>query len=362
MRKSIIFFSNNMKIGGVEKALVNLLNSIDSDKYEVTLILEEAVGELLDKLSSNINIKEYKLSKCTIAILRKAINFVKRMAWALRNKNKYLFSCSYCTYSVIGSRLAKYASENSCIYIHSDYAMVFKDKEELIKYFDMLGLTEFRHILFVSNESRNNLIKVYPQVTNKSCVINNIVDNKCINELALESVELDLGCKTTFVFVGRLEEESKRITRLINAFEKALVERPKIKLIIVGDGKDRKLYETMVEERHLNSSIQFMGSQINPYKYMNIADCVILTSDYEGYPVIFYEALMLGKNIITTVSVSDEYVDISDFATVVEKDSDAVAKAIVDFRPKREFNNKIIDIEKLNKKRLDSLYNIFNAK
>ena len=50
--------------------------------------------------------------------------------------------------------------------------------------------------------------------------------------------------------------------------------------------------------------IIFMGSKQNPYPYFKISDCVILTSDYEGYPVVFLESMILNKPIITT-KVSD---------------------------------------------------------
>ena len=54
--KKIIFFSKNLNIGGMEKALVSLLNSL-CDNYQVTLVLEEKKGSLLKKLKKNILVK-----------------------------------------------------------------------------------------------------------------------------------------------------------------------------------------------------------------------------------------------------------------------------------------------------------------
>ena len=58
--KKIIFFSKNLNIGGMEKALTILLNEL-SKVYNVTLVLEEKKGILLGKLNSNIEVKEYTL-------------------------------------------------------------------------------------------------------------------------------------------------------------------------------------------------------------------------------------------------------------------------------------------------------------
>ena len=60
----------------------------------------------------------------------------------------------------------------------------------------------------------------------------------------------------------------------------------------------------MVNAHDLEKQIIFLGRKQNPYPYFKISDCVILTSDYEGYPVVFLESMILNKPIITT-KVSD---------------------------------------------------------
>ena len=60
----------------------------------------------------------------------------------------------------------------------------------------------------------------------------------------------------------------------------------------------------MVKSYNLEEQIIFLGRKQNPYPYFKISDCVILASDYEGYPVVFLESMILNKPIITT-KVSD---------------------------------------------------------
>ena len=58
-KKSIIFFSRDLKIGGMEKALVLLLNRLSDLKcYNITLVLERKEGALLSELNKNIIVKE----------------------------------------------------------------------------------------------------------------------------------------------------------------------------------------------------------------------------------------------------------------------------------------------------------------
>ena len=44
MKKKLLFFAYDLNIGGIEKALINLLNILDKDKYDITLMLEKKEG------------------------------------------------------------------------------------------------------------------------------------------------------------------------------------------------------------------------------------------------------------------------------------------------------------------------------
>ena len=59
-----------------------------------------------------------------------------------------------------------------------------------------------------------------------------------------------------------------------------------------------------MKQYNLEKNILFLGRKQNPYPYFKISDCVLLTSEYEGYPVVFLESFVLNIPIITT-KVSD---------------------------------------------------------
>lgn len=361
MKKKIIFFARDMSIGGVETALVSLLNSTDHDRYDVTLVLEQASGALLGKLSDAVTVEEYSLSRCRFVPLRRAVNFIKRMLWAARRRGKYDFSCAYCTYSVIGSRLAQYASPNSCLYVHSDYTKSLPDAEAVSSFFNTLRAGRFRRLLFVSNESRSNFLGVFPALSERTEVINNLVDTEKIRRLAAEAVPVGLPeGKTVFLFVGRLEEESKRLTRLLDAFRIARERRGDIALVIVGGGKDMELCRSIIARYGLESDVLLAGSRDNPYCFMREADCIVLTSDYEGFPVVYYEAMTLGKPIITTVRVSDEYIDVADYALIAEKSAESVADAMCGFTGGR--CGPTPDIDGINALRIEAMSRIYNER
>jgi len=348
-----------MEIGGLEKSLLNLLNSLDPQRYTVELVLEEKHGPLLEQLGSHITVSEYRLSSCGFVPLRKLINFTKRMLWKRKHGNKYDFSCSYCTYSVIGSRLAQYASPNSCLYVHNDYTTIYPDPKEFADFFAELRTDQFRHVLFVSNESRDGFTRRLPQYTEKCQVINNLVEWESVRSRAAEPCPvIKRPNETLFVFVGRLDEPHKRMSRLLMAFATARKERTDIRLLMVGDGPDRKLCEDLIAEYDLANAVTMVGAQTNPYPYLKAADCLVLSSDYEGFPVVYFEAMILGKDIITTIPVSDERVDVGAYATVTDKTPEAFAKALIGYQKQ---DHVPLDMAELNRKRLETLCTLMDS-
>ena len=329
--RRIVFFAKNMELGGVEKALLTLLNRLADENTSVTLVLEERRGALLSLLRPEIRVEEHRVSRCRFAPLRKALNFSRRMLWAARNHHKYDFSCAYCTYSVIGSRLAQYASENSCLYVHSDYAVSLPDEADFRAFFEALHVNAFASLVFVSNESRASFAAVYPALKERCRVINNLVDDAEIRARAAAPCPVQAEGGPVFLFLGRLEEESKRLTRMLEAFEIAHKAKPALRLWILGGGKDRALCERLIESYRLQDAVTMLGAQPNPYPYLRAADCLLLTSEYEGFPVVYTEALALGKNILTTIRVSDDAIDIADYACIVEKNAQAIAEEMLAF-------------------------------
>ena len=351
--KKLIFFAKHMQIGGLEKSLLNLLNNLDFTEYQIDLVLEEKNGVLLEQLDPHIHVSEYRLSACKLVPLRKIINLTKRLLWALKHRNQYDFSCSYCTYSIIGSRLAQYASSNSCLYVHNDYTTIYPNQAEFKQFFSELRTSNFQHILFVSNESRTSFTRILPELSNKCDVINNIVEWEQVKQLAVEPCEVSKSATgPLFVFVGRLDEPHKRLSRLLEAFKLAQERRPDIRLLLVGDGPDRIQCEQFIREHGLSESVQMVGSQTNPYQYINQADCLVLSSDYEGFPVVYFEAMILGKDIITTIPVSDECIDIGAYATVAEKTVESFAHALLNYIPRE---NTPLNMAELNQQRIQKL-------
>lgn len=328
MKKKILFSAYTLDIGGIETALINLLNELIK-KYEITLVLEKRQGIFFNELNSKIKIVEYNPNQNKNVLIRKSINLIKRIKFILNYKNKFDFAASFATYSKMGSFCARTASKNNALWIHTDYLALYNnDRNKMINFFKFIKYNKFKNIICISNKARENFIKVL-NTENNIYVINNLIDYKSIMEKSKELIDLKKDIQnTTFLNVARHEEESKKITRLILAAEKLKKDNEKFKIILIGDGKDNDLYENMVKQKGLTESIIFLGYKENPYPYFKISDCLILTSEFEGYPVVFNETKILNIPIITT-NVSDSEIDIDGkFGIVTKKNVDSIYEAM----------------------------------
>lgn len=303
MAKKLLFTAYSLGLGGIEKALVNLLNRLDYKKYDVTLILEKKEGIFLEQIPKEVKVLEYKISDNKIVILRKIYNRLKLLKWQSQLKNKYDFSCSFCTYSIPGAYLALAASSNNALWMHGNYYILYKEK--MVNFLDGIMAKKFKKIVFVSQENKRDVCAHYEGIEDKAMVCNNYIDGENILTKAQEKVDyVKQDGVPLFVNVGRHDEQQKKLSRIIEASARLKKEKYKFKILFIGDGPDTERYKEQVKEANLSDNILFLGRKSNPYPYYKMSDAVLLASDYEGFPVVFLEAMIMNKVILST-KVSD---------------------------------------------------------
>lgn len=367
--KRLLFSAVTLDVGGIETALVTLLNYLakqkekEEYKYEITLVLEKKQGLFLDVLDKNIRIIEYSSNDSKVVLIRKAINLLKQISFKIKYKNKYDFSCSYATYSNPGAFVARTASKNSALWCHLDYLAFFEgDKNKTKEFFEEKHYKKFKNIIAVSQESKNTFLEVFPKEEGRIIYINNLIDSNKIlkqSEESIKDVEEEENI-VTFINVGRHEEKQKKLTRIIEA-AKILKDKTdkEFRILFIGDGQDTEKYKELVSKYNMAKEIIFLGRKKNPYPYIKMSNCTILSSDYEGYPVAFVESMVLNKPIITTEVSGAEAIKKEKYAIITQKTSEAICQAMKQFIEEGfEITNKF-NPEEYNKQILMKLEEIF---
>lgn len=333
--KKIMICSNDLRIGGIEKSLINLLENL-ADKFDITLVLQQKKGVLLKDVPSNVKVINYNLSTKKNKILRKIINRLKLINFIYHNKNKYDSTICYATYDYTSSILCRNISKNNILWIHSNYMKLFSGNISKFKeFFNKRKTQNFKKIVFVSNEAKNDFTCIYPNLSEKSVVINNFINSKEImSKASLKTIKRPDS--SLVIFVGRLEEESKGLLLLFDAAKKL----PFIKFWIIGDGPDKTQYKNYINTNKIDN-VELLGEKSNPYPYMKIADLLILPSKYEGFPVVILEALVLNQKVLSTISVSSNDFDLKDYIYITSRNIKSLKEDIVkslDNKNKKSFN------------------------
>lgn len=138
---------------------------------------------------------------------------------------------------------------------------------------------------------------------------------------------------TSYITVGRLSPE-KNQARLIEAFAQVHSKNPMTRLVIVGDGPLRDYLQSLVLELGLFNAVKLVGQTPNPYQLMARADVFVLSSDYEGQPMVLLEALVLGLPVITTSFGSVDGALPAGVGTVVHPGIDQLSQAMQTFTKK----------------------------
>lgn len=156
-----------------------------------------------------------------------------------------------------------------------------------------LNIYQKKPIICVSKGIMNAVIKIVkPQKIIKT--IYNPVDTKLVEKIANDRSTLDV--KEYIVCVGRLVS-GKGCDILIKAYHKSGV---KNSLVFVGQGPLEAELKELATSLNLESKIVFAGFYSNPYPLIKNAKLMVLSSDYEGLPMVILEALSLDVPVIST--------------------------------------------------------------
>lgn len=322
-----------MHINGITKSLHNIYKTF-KDTYDITIVTEmRGISFFNEKeKQSIIYIEDFKPIKYDIGISFDACN---RKGFKVIDK--------YCKVKIV--------------FIHQDYYLALKSN--INKYIKICKndyhLLDFDKIIFVAKEHKEFFNNTFPEYDKNNTIwCPNLIDGDEILKLSKEKI-LDFNKKKfTFIYLARLEEFQKRISRMFNAIKKLNNDgySDLFEVLFIGDG-------SIITNRQIPkdiTNIYFLGKKENPYPYIEISDCLLMSSDFEAFPTTWLEALVLKKFILTTNVSSSDFIKNNNYGIVVEKEAEELYKAMKQIILKEininksnnfdyiQYNNNIINI------------------
>lgn len=302
---SIVFMLGTFSIGGVERVTVVLANEFIKRGYHVAVFSCKIKDKmLLNNLNSQVDVIELPFK----GFSSKNCNLLRKY---VEEKNVDYIINQWCTPYKVTSFLKKAtkASKTKLISVHHNRPDTNKRiqdaKNPLFRKVLNLVTQINLWLTYYNSDSYVVLCESFIRLLKKYIYIDGDKIISIGNPLTLSPIERKK--EDLIIYVGRLEETQKRVSRIFDA----KYEWP---IIIVGDGPDRNKYEKLCMGRN---DIKFVGFH-NPTEYYARAKILLLTSDFEGFPLVLCEAMAFGcvPVVLNTFSSASEI--IGDGGVIVE--------------------------------------------
>lgn len=332
MKHTILIFSQAMELGGVERSLLGLLDSIDYDRYDVDLFLMRHSGELMPYLNLKANllpeIPQYaSLAVPMVSLLKSgqlgvlhgrlkgklaAKRFDKRhpgskpSATALTYSHKYTLSAmpqiSDKTYDLAISFLTPHyfarervKAKKYAAWIHTDYtALSFDRSAELAMW------REYDAICGVSEQVTAAFDAEFPELSHLTETVENILPKNLIERQSnIPQSKMQRENKFALLSVGRFCD-AKNFDNVPDICRRLVEDGLNVKWYLIGYGGDESLIRQKITEAEMQDRVIILGKKDNPYPYMRACDLYVQPSRYEGKAVTVREAQLLGKPVVIT--------------------------------------------------------------
>ncbi len=312
LKKKILIRIGSLRHGGAEKVLVTFLRNLPKDKYEVDLLLNLYSGKYLPDVPDWVNVmflnrgemittnRPKDLPKKVYRVVyQKLLKKYPKILYRKKLKNKQYdieFAAIHGFMDEILNSPLK--SSKKLMWIHNDLTQVSGYTPEKIRRFfrydKVMVISEKIQETFLSlaenQAEKDKIVRIYNPLDTQEILTKS--EKPVINYQFDESVP-------TFVSVGTVFPQ-KGFDRLLRVHKRLLDDGFPHRVLILGDGYDFETIKKLKSDLGVDETATMFGFTDNPYPYFRQANYYILSSRYEGFPTVLFEAITLKKNIIAT--------------------------------------------------------------
>lgn len=353
MKKKLIFITEALWIGGIETALVNLLNRLDYDRYNVTCLILRDCQEMAYRITPKCRLI---VSDRQHAVTFREVYHYKRM-YSLMEEPQHASKLRRLIWRVLRFFLRAPEARRYAAYVkkqlggeHFDTAVIYSDRaaETAVRavsadrflmfyhhgamrreYHDDLGYRRAEKVIAVSEALAEKLKAYRPQYAGKIISVNNLIDVSGVREKSLEIPETVFP-KNCFNIVscGRLAP-AKGMDLAVAACAKLVQDGlTDIHWWIVGGGPDEASLLAQLRALGMERYVTLLGMQDNPYPYIRQADLYVQPSRFEGHCVTVLEARLLAVPILATRNAAEEQLEDGKSGQLCKPDAASIADAV----------------------------------
>ena len=320
-QKKLLFVCYGLGIGGIERCLVNLLNILPEDEFDVDLLVLNPEYALKDQIRRKVNFLDafsyiYN-TEFTMREIRRRGGLWKHRRMLLPYfdhrvriklglplwttfrplEKHYDVAVAYSQNGLAPYYVADKVTANRKVLWYHNGAYEKKGKDYAR---DQQYYPRFDYVVAVSRYCAEMLREKFPGLEGKITVLRNICDREHVLHGAEAFIPEGFSADAAqIVTVGRLAPE-KGPELALEACRLLREEGRKIVWHWVGDGPMMKTIRAQAAQMGLGDCFRLEGDQVNPYPFMKYAKIYVQPSYYESYSATVSEAMVLCKPIVIT--------------------------------------------------------------
>ena len=277
----LLVITPTLQCGGSEKYVAMLCNHINTQKFDVTVVVLDNADAFYSINTTVVDLKIKHVRNSLFKLRAVVRKYTPDIVFSTANHlNIYLAFFR----RMLPQKMIIVARESSVVSINSKRAKFGILYNWLIKKY----YQRFNHIICQSQYMQQDLINNYNITAGQTTVINNAVEE---NQRPSPSKE---NKNTILITVSRLSEE-KGIDRLIRAVAQLSVP---FSFHIIGDGDKRNELQHLINQLQLQDKVFLEGQKQYPFTGMEEANLFLMGSYYEGFPNSLLEAGVLGIPVV----------------------------------------------------------------
>ena len=296
--KKIAIFQSDLRVGGIQKALVNILTELSSGEYDIDLYLFDAgAGEEFFDLPQGENLHIFRLKPYPFLSRLVYFGLLRRFAPIPVQDRDYDVAIDFSSYRAecaVGALCAR--AEKRIMWIHNDVEIKKRNevKYRILWHFFKGKLRHYDAFCAVSPGIIDGFRRE-SGITDKPIVsVPNHIDTAEIFRKMDEPIDFAPKPEEyNLCTMGRLCHQ-KGFDILLGLFAEAVKQRDSLHLYILGDGPDREKLTSQIRRLGLTDRVTLLGNQSNPFPYLKKMDGFTLTSRYEGQGLVIWEAKAVG--------------------------------------------------------------------
>ncbi len=402
MNKPRIFINMHyMEVGGAERALLGMLNALDTDCVDVDLFINQHTGEFMQMIPDKVNllpeIRSYNAierpmkqillegqlgifyarlkARCQHAKYSKSLpgpeksidcsafqyvaDAVQPFLPSLERLGEYDLAISFITpHNIV---LKKVKSKKRIAWIHTDYSAIHVNVDKELPIWD-----GYDYIASISPDCKRSFLNFFPSLERKIIDIENILSPEFVRQQAelfdvsdeMTSDGLKLLSVGRYTQAKNYENVPDIARRIVNAGYSDM------RWYIIGFGGLESLIRQKIAEAGMENHVILLGKKDNPYPYIKACDIYVQPSRYEGKSVTVREAQILYKPVIVTnYSTAGSQIQDGIDGVIVPLENEACANGIINVIKNKDLRNSISawlsTHDYGNESEVEKIYNIF---